>query len=122
MGNTMTYNGYVARIEYDDSADQFHGRVENIRDVVDFYGSTPAVLRDEFARSVEDYIEFCREEGQEPEKPTSGKFQVRITPEDHRRLIKATQVSGARSLNEFVADAIREATGKYVDGDGNNVE
>jgi predicted HicB family RNase H-like nuclease len=41
-----------------------------------------------FARSVEEYLDFCREEGEPPERPASGKFQARISPEDHRRLIR----------------------------------
>ncbi len=82
--------------------------------LIDFYGSTPQELRDEFARSVEEYIDFCRDGGDEKEKPASGKFQVRISPDDHRRLIKAALVSGARSLNEFVADALREAADRYL--------
>ena len=45
LSNLMCYKDYWAVIELDDSADQFHGRVIGINDVVDFYGSTPEELR-----------------------------------------------------------------------------
>ena len=65
----MEYQGYVGRVEYDDEAGIFHGEVINTRDVITFQGATVAELRKAFRASVEDYIAFCSNRGEEPEKP-----------------------------------------------------
>jgi predicted HicB family RNase H-like nuclease len=49
-------------------------------------------LKTSFEDSIDDYLEFCEERGEEPDKPFSGKFVLRIDPVLHRRLyeLKAT--------------------------------
>lgn len=104
----MEYKGYLASVEFDDEADIFHGEVVNIRDVVTFQGRTVPQLRKAFRGSVEDYLAFCRERGEEPEKPYSGKFVVRISPQLHR----AVSIAAARkrkSLNAWVGERLGEA-------------
>ncbi len=61
----MEYKGYVAEVEFDDKADVFHGEVINLRDVVTFEGETVDELRKAFQDSVDDYLEFCAERGEE---------------------------------------------------------
>ena len=70
----MKYKGYLARAEFDDEADIFHGQVINIRDVVTFQGKSVAELRQAFEDSVQDYFAFCAERGEEPERPFSGRL------------------------------------------------
>jgi predicted HicB family RNase H-like nuclease len=104
----MEYNGYTARIEFDDSADVFHGEVLDLRDVITFQGASVEELWQAFRDSVDDYLEFCAERGEEPEKPFSGKFLVRVTPELHRRATVAAAREG-ESLNSWVASTIQAA-------------
>lgn len=65
----MHYKGYVARIEFDDEANIFQGEVINIRDVITFQGKSVEELKQAFQDSVEDYLEFCAQRHEEPEKP-----------------------------------------------------
>lgn len=104
----MEYKGYTAQVEFDDAAGLFHGRVLNLRDVITFQGTTVDELRQELAASIEDYLEWCAERGEAPEKPCSGKFVVRLEPELHRDIIVAAEFSH-QSLNSWVADALQEA-------------
>jgi len=67
--------------------DVFHGEVINLRDVITFQGRTINELRQAFQESVEDYLLFCAERCEQPEKPYSGKFSVRIDPELHRKIL-----------------------------------
>lgn len=76
----MEYKGYFARVEFDD-ADIFHGEVINLRDVITFEGETVNELKQAFKDSVDDYLSFCAERGEDPEKSYSGKFVVRVEPE-----------------------------------------
>jgi predicted HicB family RNase H-like nuclease len=101
----MEYNGYVGRVEYDDEAGIFHGEVVNTRDVITFQGATVAELKKAFRDSVEDYLAFCSERGEEPEKPFSGQFVTRVGPDLHRRISLAATLSG-KSLNAWVTEQL----------------
>ena len=103
----MQYKGYLGVFEFDEDAETFHGRVVNTRDVITFEGRSAKELRRALADSVEDYLAFCAERGEEPEKPFSGKFVVRIDPELHRDLVVAAARAN-KSLNAFVVEALTE--------------
>lgn len=63
-GNIIRYRGYIAKIEFDQEEKIFHGRVINLRDVVNFEGSSAEELIQAMQESIEDYIEFCRQRGE----------------------------------------------------------
>ncbi len=101
----MEYKGYFAKVEFDDEANVFHGEIINLRDVITFEGETVESLRKAFNDSVEDYLAFCSERDEEPEKPYSGKFLVRVEPELHKTLVIQARKNG-KSLNTWVHDAL----------------
>lgn len=104
----MKYKGYVGQVEFDDDANIFHGEVINLRDVVTFQGSSVQELRNAFEESVDDYLEFCEERGESPDKPYSGKFMLRLEPELHKMLaIRARKER--KSLNALVHDTLAHA-------------
>ena len=98
----MSYKGYEAVVEYDPDADLFHGEVINLRDVVTFQGRSVTELKRALRDSVEDYLAFCNERGEAPEKPFSGQFVVRVEP--------AAKRAGV-SLNKWVARTLERAAG-----------
>jgi predicted HicB family RNase H-like nuclease len=101
----MEHKGYVGRVEYDDEAGIFHGEVVNTRDVITFQGATVAKLKRAFHESIEDYLAFCLERGEAPEKPFSGQFVTRVSPDLHRRINLAATLSG-KSLNAWVTEQL----------------
>lgn len=101
----MEYKGYFAKVEFDDEANIFHGEVINLRDVITFQGKTVKELRKAFKDSVDDYLEFCVERGEDPEKPFSGKFMVRVEPELHKTIAIRARKDG-KSLNAWVHDTL----------------
>ena len=104
----MEYKGYLGKVEFDDEANIFHGEVVNTRDVITFQGQSVDELRQAFEDSVEDYIEFCLERGEQPERPFSGRFTVRLSPEEHRRIIFAATRAGKR-VDNWVTDVLEQA-------------
>ncbi len=107
--NAMTYKGYEALVQYDEDAEIFHGEVMNLRDLITFRGSSVQELKQALADSVEDYLAFCKERGEEPEKPYSGHFVVRVDPPVHKAVAVAAKRAGM-SLNRWVAATLeREA-------------
>ncbi len=101
LTNLLKYEDYYARIAFDPSADSFHGRVIGIRDVIDFYGRTPDELREEFRKSVEEYLAWCAEEGTKPEKTWQGKLTIRIA-EDLRRRLAVVAATKGESINAWI--------------------
>lgn len=105
----MTHEGYDAIVEYDAETASFHGEVMNLRDVITFQGQSVEELKRALADSIDDYIAFCRDRGEDPEKPFSGQFVVRIEPDLHRAVATAARRAGL-SLNKWVAHALEHAT------------
>ena len=90
----MNYKGYIATIEYDDIARIFTGEVINTRTVITFQGTSVDEIEREFHNSVDDYLDWCREDGIAPEKPYSGRFKVRFEPVLHRKAAIAAKTMG----------------------------
>ena len=104
----MEYKGYVGKVEFDDEAGVFHGEVLDTRDVITFQGKSVAELRTAFQGSIDDYLAFCAQRGEEPNKPFSGQFVARIPPELHRQVNLAASISG-KSLNAWVVEQLQAA-------------
>jgi predicted HicB family RNase H-like nuclease len=108
MAISMEYKGYVGLVEFDEDENMLHGRVVNTRDVVTFVGRTVKEVGLALRDSIEEYLAFCRERGREPNKPYSGKFQVRVDPTMHAKIAAAAAAKN-ESLNEFVKEALENA-------------
>jgi predicted HicB family RNase H-like nuclease len=116
----MQYKGYVGVVEVDPEAGVIHGRVIGLRDMITFEVAGAADLRREFEASVDDYLAMCAEGGKSPEKPYSGRFLVRTTPEVHRRLALMALARG-QSLNELVNRILGDG-GPGIDGRDGSVD
>jgi predicted HicB family RNase H-like nuclease len=108
----MEYKGYTGRITaLDEKQGILHGEVADVNDVVTFQGQTAEDLVQAFHDSVDDYLDFCAERAEAPEKPYSGKFLMRISPALHQRAALAAKQAG-ESLNAWAASAIKAHLGK----------
>jgi predicted HicB family RNase H-like nuclease len=101
----MKYKGYIAKVDFDDEANIFHGEVVNTHDVITFEGDCVQDLRQAFTASVEDYLAFCAARNEKPEKPFSGQFVVRVDPLLHQRAALEALQEGI-SLNQWVSKAM----------------
>jgi predicted HicB family RNase H-like nuclease len=106
--NLMNVDGYHAKIEYDEETDQFRGEILGVSGGADFYGSSPDELRREFKKSLEVFLEVCKEQGIEPRRQYSGKFNLRISPELHEKLAMTAEVQG-KSLNTLAQEALQRS-------------
>lgn len=101
----LTYKGYHAKVEYRPDDGLLYGRVLDLRDTVVFEVESASEVQGAFEGAVDEYIEFCAEIGREPEKPYSGRFNVRLTSDLHRAAAIAAE-GEEESLNAFVGKAI----------------
>ncbi len=108
----MEYKGYDGKVEFDDEARIFHGEVIDTRDVITFQERSVDELKTAFQDSIDDYLAFCKQRGEEPNKPFSGQFVTRIPPELHRQVNLAARISG-KSLNAWVAEQLQAAVARF---------
>jgi len=104
----LNYKGYTGKVNYDDEARIFHGEILDTRDVITFQGRSVEDIEQAFRESVDDYLEFCIERGEQPDKPFSGKFVLRMSPKLHHKLFIKASRSG-KSLNRWVVDTLDSA-------------
>src|SRR5688572_15898041 len=105
----LEYKGYVAHVELDPDAGILHGEVLDTRDVITFQAQSVEELKEAFRESVDDYLEFCAERGEEPDKPFSGRLMVRLSPGLHRRLFVRAKEEG-KSLNQLIAERLESGS------------
>lgn len=105
MKNILEYKGYFAKVEYSAEDKVLYGKIEGIRDLVNFESESIETIEQEFRNAVDDYLELCEELGQNPDKAYSGTFNVRIAPELHRKLALQA-VKNSETLNSAVEKAI----------------
>lgn len=103
----MEYKGYVAVVNFDEEAKIFSGEVINTKDVITFQGESVSELEKAFQDSVEDYLEFCKSRNEEPDKPFSGKFVLRIPSQLHRDLYLLSARKNI-SLNKLIIDELNK--------------
>ena len=106
--NMMEIDGYKAKIDYDPDLDQFRGEILGLNGSADFYGKSPASLRKEFKSSLKVFLEVCEEEGINPKKVYSGKFNLRIPSRLHREIAARANATD-KSINQWVSEVLKRS-------------
>jgi len=105
--NVCRYKGFLGSVYYSPEDECFHGRIEGVDDLVDFEGRSVDELKGSFRDAVEDYIELCRKAGKGLQKSYGGSFNIRISPDLHKRAARKS-VSEGISLNQLVRRALEK--------------
>lgn len=101
----LKYKGYEGSIIASIEDECIYGRILHIDDVVSYEAQTVLELKVEFENAVERYLMTCKEFGKKPDKPYSGVFQVRLTPELHKEIAHKA-ASQKTSLNNLMVLAV----------------
>lgn len=105
MSHMLEYKDYHAIVSFDAEDKIFVGEVFGINDSLNFHGSSVQELEEMFHQSIDNYLALCAEIGKAPEKEFKGTFNVRLTPELHRKIALKAAEAGI-SLNQFVNRAL----------------
>ena len=105
MSNLLEYKGYYGTVEYSAVDKVLFGKLIGINSLVSYEGISVNNLKKDFENAVDDYLEMCSEAGIEPEKAYKGSFNVRISPELHKKLALYSALHG-QTLNSTVEEAI----------------
>jgi len=109
MNNLMTINGQQAIISFDPDINLFRGEFVGFANGnADFYAADVDGLRREGEISLRVYLDMCREDGVEPFRTFSGKFNVRVPPAVHAACTAAA-VSSGKSLNQWITETLEAA-------------
>lgn len=106
MNNMMEYKGYYGSVEYSPTDNVLFGKLIGINSLVSYEGDSVHSLKQDFEQAVDDYLDLCNEQGIEPEKFYKGSFNVRISPELHRKIALYATAQKC-SLNAAVEEALQ---------------
>ena len=114
MKDVLNYKGFVGSVHFSAEDSVFYGKIEGITDLVTFEGNTVNGLTEAFHSMVDEHIKDCEAENIEPEKSYKGSFNVRLTPELHRRIAISAKMRGV-TINKFVFEALNESVTHQAD-------
>ena len=107
MKDILLHKEYLGSVHFNADDEIFYGKIEGIDDLISFEGSSVKELKKAFEDSVNDYLELCNKTGKKLEKSYNGSFNVRISPEIHKRA-KQIAIRKGISLNQFVQKAVED--------------
>ena len=108
MMNMMEINGYRAIVRYDPEIEMFRGEFIGLNGGADFYATDIDGLKREGEISLRVFLEMCEDDGVEPRKEYSGKFNLRVPPQLHAEIAAKAAASG-QSLNQWVVNTLGES-------------
>ena len=104
----MEYKGYVASVSYDDSCDLLHGRVVNSGGtIVSFAAPDLTEFKREFKLCIDEYLLCCKEYGDKPQKPYSGKIDVQLGTSLHKT-VTIVALEDEMTVTDWLEWAIRQ--------------
>lgn len=104
----LNYKGYLGEAVYDNEMEMFSGKIVNAKAIGTFYGKSVTELETEFKKTIDYYLDLCKRKNIEPEKPFSGRFNLRLSPELHRKIYYASREEG-KSINAWVKEKLEKS-------------
>ncbi len=86
-------DNYKAVIAYDPEIEMFRGEFIGLNGGADFYAKDAEGLKREGEKSLEVFLQMCREDGVTPRK-AQGKFALRLDPEIYQAATIAAMANG----------------------------
>ena len=107
ISDLIEYKGYHGSVHFDSKQEIFYGKVEFIRDLINFEASDAKSLLQSFRDAVDEYLEDCKILNKTPDLPFKGSFNIRISPTLHREIgLYAMQHDS--SINNIVKSALQD--------------
>ena len=105
MKDVLTYRGFIGSVHFSAEDNVFFGKIEGINDLITFEGRTVDELITAFHYVVDEHINDCEKENSSLERSYKGSFNVRISPELHRRAALTAKTQGI-SLNQLINNSL----------------
>ena len=108
MNNIIRYKGYIGSVEFSETDGIFYGKVQGIRSLISYEGTTADELVTDFHEAVDSYLDSCEANGDTPETAFKGSVNIRFKNQEQHRRAAVYAMSHNQSLNSFIVDAIDE--------------
>ena len=108
MNNIMQYKGYVGSVEFSENDGVLFGKVQGIRSLISYEGTTVQELLEDFHGAVDDYLALCEAEGTEPETAYKGSLNLRFKKPDTHRRAAIYAMTHNQTLNSFIDECVVE--------------
>lgn len=108
MGELLQYKGYHGTVDFDAEDKILVGSVIGVQDSLNYHGFSVDEITQSFHDCIDGYLEMCKAIGREPDKEYRGSFNVRISPELHRKIDIAAKDQGV-SLNQYVQQSLEKS-------------
>ena len=105
--DVLTYKGFIGSVHFSSEDSVFFGKVEGINDLITFEGDSVNELKNAFYYVIDEHIKDCERENIQIENSYKGSFNIRLTPELHRKAAITAKAHG-NTLNAFVKNAIEQ--------------
>ena len=97
----LEYKGYHAEFEFDNDTNYWCGWLYGIKDLVTFGGETKEDAEKDFYVAVDEYLDYCKELNQKPDREEIKLSNIEIKDELYQSLSTVAKNTG-ESLNELV--------------------
>ncbi|HRZ98840.1 MAG TPA: type II toxin-antitoxin system HicB family antitoxin [Paludibacter sp.] len=108
MKDIINYKGFIGSVHFSADDNVFFGKVEGINDLITFEGESVKELTDAFRYVIDEHLKDCEKEKLDAEKSYKGSFNVRLSPELHRRIAISARTRG-ESINKFVSEVLSKS-------------
>ena len=108
MNNTMEYKGYIGSVEFSERDQILFGKVQGIRSLLSYEGTSVTELIEDFHGAIDDYLAMCSAEGKEPERAFKGSFNVRFKNPDLHKQAVIYAYNHNSTLNSVVEESVAE--------------
>jgi predicted HicB family RNase H-like nuclease len=107
MKDKLKYKDFIGTIHFNSEDNVFYGKIEGIDSLISFEGQSVLELKESFEEAVNDYLDICIKTGRSPLKSFTGSFNIRISPDLHRKISEKSYALGV-PLNKIVQHAIEK--------------
>lgn len=105
MISVIEIEGYRAVIKYDPEIGMFRGEFIGLNGGADFYATSVEGLHREGRKSLQVFLKMCAEDGVNPRRKFTGRFNLRISSDLHERIAALANASG-QSINTWMREAL----------------
>ncbi|HLF64312.1 MAG TPA: type II toxin-antitoxin system HicB family antitoxin [Saprospiraceae bacterium] len=107
MIDRLEYQDYIGSVHYSARDEVFFGKLEGVSDLITFEGASVKELKKAFIEAIKDYQRLCEVTGKNSVKSFKGTFNVRLSPETHRKAYRKALKEG-KTLNQLVKEAVEK--------------
>ena len=83
------------------------GKVQGIRTLISYEGTTAKELVNDFHNAIDDYLALCEAEKKDPEVAYKGSLNIRLGSDLHKRAA-VYALEHHQSLNSFIEEAVHD--------------